>query len=196
MTTKRNSLPHWTIQTTLHERTGMFVLVNLWVSRAAATKQSTITMTIPDESHWSIFRRWLLLFHWHTPCLWRKCLGWFVGTVAELLLIGRDHCTHFLQLAGDPWSLSSYQEPSQRDENPAVELCKILYLWRDSYLSTDQSWITRDPLHTGQIFQLEGQILPAVDWMRCVKMIRGDNSGDSSSFAAKLSPWSTGGGKP
>jgi len=35
---------------------------------------------------------------------------------------------------------------------------------------------------------ISGQILPAVDWMRWAKMIRGDNSGDSSSFAAKLSP--------
>ena len=41
---------------------------------------------------------------------------------------------------------------------------------------------------------ISGQILPAVDWMRCVKMIHGDNSEDSSSFAAKLSPC-TGGGK-
>ena len=43
---------------------------------------------------------------------------------------------------------------------------------------------------------ISGQILPAVDWMRCVKMIHGDNSGDSSSFAANLSPWCTGGGEP
>ena len=49
------------------------------------------------------------------------------------------------------------------------------------------------PLHSGQIFR--SQILPVVDWMRSAKMIRGDNSGDSSSFAAKLSPWCTGGGK-
>ena len=35
---------------------------------------------------------------------------------------------------------------------------------------------------------ISGQILPADDWMRWAKMIHGDNSGDSSSFAAKLSP--------
>ena len=44
------------------------------------------------------------------------------------------------------WSLILVQLPGTFTKrwNPAVELCKILYLWRDSYLSTDQSWITRD----------------------------------------------------
>ena len=35
---------------------------------------------------------------------------------------------------------------------------------------------------------IRGQILTAVDWMRWAKMVRGDNSGNSSSFAAELSP--------
>ena len=163
MTTKRNSLPHWTIQTTLQERTGMFVLVNLWVSRAAATKQPTITMTIPDESHWSIFRRWLLLFHSHTPCLWRKCLGWFVGTVAELLLIGRDHCTHFLQLAGDPWSLSSYQEPSQRDEIPPSNSAKSCIFEGTAICQQIKAESHGTAAHRSNL-PIRGQILPAVDW--------------------------------
>ena len=33
---------------------------------AGATKKLTITMTISDESHWSMSRRLLLLFHGHT----------------------------------------------------------------------------------------------------------------------------------
>ena len=39
--------------------------------------------------------------------------------------------------------------------NPAAELCRILYLWRDDRYrwSTNKRWITRD-LHSGQIFQL------------------------------------------
>ena len=60
-------------------------------------------------------------------------------------------------------------------------------------LSVNESKLNhKGTLRSGQIFQL-GQILPAVDWMRWAKMVRGDNSGDSSSFAAKLSP--TDGGK-
>ena len=35
-------------------------------------------------------------------------------------------------------------------------------------------------LHSGQIFR--SQVLPAIDWMRWAKMIRGDNSGNSTLF--------------
>ena len=31
-----------------------------------------ITMTISDESHWSMSQRWLLLVHWHTPSLYSR----------------------------------------------------------------------------------------------------------------------------
>ena len=131
----------------------------------------------------------------HTPCLWRKCLGWFVGTAAQLLLIRRDHCTHFLQLAGDPWSLSSYQEPSQRNEIPPSNSAKSCIFEGTAICQQIKAESHGTAAHRSNL-PIRGQILPAVDWMRCVKMMRGDNSGDSSSFAAKLSPWSTGGGKP
>ena len=109
LTTKRNSLPRWRIQiqTTLQKQTGIFVLVNLWVSRAGATKQPTITMTISDESHWYVPA--LASAPSNTLSLAEK-----IGSWAELL-IGSDDCTHFLQ---HYWSLSSYQEPLQRDGIP------------------------------------------------------------------------------
>ena len=109
--------------------------MNLRVSRAEATKKPTITMTISDESHWSMSQRWLLLFHWHTP--WQKCLDWLVGTAAP----------------HPKWRLHSFPSGSlilvqlsgtfTKRWNPAAKFCKILCLWRDSYLSTNQSWITR-----------------------------------------------------
>ena len=69
------------------------------------------------------------------------------------------------------WSLILVQLPGTFTKrwNPAVELCKILYLWRDSYLSTRSKLNHTGPLHTGQIVPIRGQILPAVDWMRCVQ---------------------------
>ena len=48
----------------------------------------------------------------------------WTGSWAQLLLIGSDDGTHFLQLAGDPWSLSSYQETLQRDEIPPPNSAK------------------------------------------------------------------------
>ena len=45
----------------------------------------------------------------------------WTGLWAQLLLIRSDDCTHFLQ---DSWSLSSYQEPSQRDEIPPPNSAK------------------------------------------------------------------------
>ena len=114
LTTIRNSLPRSRIQiqTTLQKQTRIFVPVNLWVSRAAATKKPTITMTISDESHWYVPA--LASAPSHTLSLAEK-----IGSWAQLLLIGSDHCTHFLQLAGDYWSLASYQEPLQRVEIPS-----------------------------------------------------------------------------
>ena len=193
MTTKRNSLPRWTIETTLrpNEQVCLFWWTNKGFKGRSNQTADLITMTSNQMSHMSQYFPALaeLLFHWHTPCLWRKCLGWFVGTVAQLPLIGSDHCTHFLQLAGDPWSLSSYQEPSQRDEIPpsnfeGTAICQQIKVESHGTAAHRSS------------LSISGQILPAVDWMRCVKMIRGDNSGESSSFAAKLSPWFIGGGKP
>ena len=57
----------------------------------------------------------------------------------------------------------------------------------------------KGPLRSGQIFQLEVKSylrLTGCDGRKWYVDVRGDNSGDSSSFAAKLSPCCTGGGKP
>ena len=69
----------------------------------------------------------------------------------------------------------------------------IRTIWRDDRYPESKLNHEETKLHSGQIFR--GQILSAVDRMRCVEMIHGDNSGDSSSFAANLSPWCTGGGE-
>ena len=140
LTTKRNSPPRWRIQiqTTLQKQTGIFVLVNLWVSRAGATKQPTITMTISDESHWYVPA--LASAPSNTLSLAEKAAHrkWRLHSFPSALLI-------LVQLSGT----------FTKRWNPAAELCRILYLWRDDRYrwSTNKRWITRD-LHSGQIFQL------------------------------------------
>ena len=150
-------------------------------------------MTISDESHWSMSRRWLLLFHWHTHLV--SSGNAKTGSWAQLLLIGSDDCTRFLQLAGDPWSLASYQEPLQRDEIPSNSAKSCIF---EGTTAIDRQRIKAESQGTAaqrSNLSISGRILPAVDWMRCAKMVSGDNSGEGSSFAAKLSPWCTGGGK-
>ena len=143
LTTKRNSLPHWRIQTTLQKQTGIFVLVNLRVSRASATKKPEESqLTISDESHESrMSQRWLLLSLAPT---WEEILGLAQQGIAA----PKWRSLHSFPSACR-WSLIlvfCYQEPSQRDESFAAKFCKILYLWRDDRYrsSTNQSWITRE----------------------------------------------------
>ena len=170
----------------------IFVLVNLWVSRARATKKPTITMTISDKSrHGSMSQRWLLLFHWHAPCLWQKCLDWLVGTAAPhrkwRLPSFPSACKWSLILVQLSGTFTKRWIPLPNSAKSCIfegtAICQRIKA-ESQGTAAQQSNLS-----------ISGQILPAVDWVRWAKMIRGDNSGDSSSFAAKLSPWCTGGGK-
>ena len=109
----------------------------------------------------------------------------WAGLWAQLLLIRSDDCTHFLQ---DPWSLSSYQEPSQRDEIPPPNPAKSC-IFEGTAICQRIKAESQGTAAQRSNLSIRGQILPAVDCMRWAKMVRGDNSGNSSSFAAKLSPW-------
>ena len=135
--------------------------MNLWVSRAGATKQPTITMTISDESHWyDMSRRWLLLFHWHSTLSMAKMHSCSSSEVTTALVSFSLWSLVLVQLSGT----------FTKRWNPAAELCKILYLWRDDRYrsSTNRSWITRD-LHSGQIFQLAIKsylLLTENDWRK------------------------------
>ena len=116
-----------------------------------------------------------------------------IGSWAELLLIGSDDCTRFLRLAGDPWSLAKEMKSRRRPSNSAKS-CIF-----EGKTAIDRQRIKAESQGTAaqrSNLSIRDQILPAVDWMRWAKMITGDNSGDSSSFAAKLSPWCKGGDKP
>ena len=126
---------------------------------AGATKKLTITMTISDESHWSMSQRWLLLFHSHTPCLGRKCLDWRGHSCSSSEVTTALVSFGLQDLAGDPWSLASYQEPSQRDEIPPSghrTLQNLVSLKGRPLSIVNESKLNhKGPLHSGQIFQLE-----------------------------------------
>ena len=100
-----------------------------------------------QTSHIDMSQRWLLLLR--TPCLWQKRLvrGQSCSSEVTTALISFSII--------DPCPAIRNLHKEMKSRRRAVELCKILYLWRDDRYrsSTNKSWITRD-LHSGQIFQL------------------------------------------
>ena len=201
------------VQTTLQKQTGIFVLVNLWVSRAAATKKPTITMTISDESHWSMSQRWLLLFQLQEPSQ-RDVSGRRNAYVdwqwAQLLLIGSKWLTALISFGLQVKSLmrlASYRKWTFDKEIficckavwPSNSAKSCVFEGSERYQIVNESKLNhKGPLHTCQItFQL-AEAQASYLWLTGCdrrKWYSDDNSGDSSSFAAKLSPWCTGGGQ-
>ena len=151
-------------------------------------------MTISDESHCSMSQRWRLLFHWPTPCLWQKCLDWRGHSCSSSEVT-------FLHSFPSAWRwsliLGQLSGTFTKRWNPAVgpsNSAKSCIF--EGTTAIDRQRIKAESQGTAaqrSNLSIRDQILPAVDWMRWAKMITGDNSGDSSSFAAKLSPWCKGG---
>ena len=90
-------------------------------------------------------QHWLLLFHWHSTLSMAKMHSCSSSEVTTALVSFSLWSLVLVQLSGT----------FTKRWNPAAELCKNLYLWKDDRYrsSTNKSWITRD-LHSGQIFQL------------------------------------------
>ena len=179
MTTKRNSLPRSRIHTTLQKQTGIFVLAGRSNQKAYNHNDNFrwITLKYVPALASALSRA-------HTPCLGRKCLDWLMGTAAP---------HRKLQLHSFPsacrWSFSY-----QANEIPpnSAKSCIFEGTANCQRIKAESQGTAAQRSN----LSISGQILPAVDWMWWAKMIRGDNSGDSSSFAAKLSPWCKGGDKP
>ena len=121
-------------------------------------------------------------FPWHTPSEKAEMLHF--GLWAQLLLgLGKNLTHETCSLILDPWPSGTWN--LYKEINPAAERKRTTRIFEGTTHPSTRQRIKAESQRSN--LPIRGQILPA-DWMRWAKMIRGDNSGDSSSFAAKLSP--------
>ena len=126
---------------------------------------------------------WLLLFHWHAHLV--SGLRLACGHSCSSSEVTTALISFSLQVILDPWPAIRNLYKAMKSRRTLQNLVSLK--GRPLSIVNKSKLNHKGPAQRSNL-SIRGQILPAVDWMRWAKMVCGDNSGDSSSFAAKLSP--------